>query len=64
MSEVSEMLHLTEDVDAETAIFIALGAASACWENLQGAGMFDSSRAKVIGEELLEHLRRRRLVEQ
>jgi hypothetical protein len=38
----------------EAAVFQALGAASACWENLEGAGVFQSERAKEIGEALLE----------
>jgi len=34
-------------------IFEALGNASACWENPAGAGVFDSTRAAQIGEELV-----------
>lgn len=37
----------------ETAVFLAIGAASACWENLSGAGVFDSTRAEEIGRALL-----------
>lgn len=32
-------------------LFEALGAASSCWENLSGAGVFESARCKAIGEE-------------
>jgi hypothetical protein len=38
----------------ESAVFQALGAASVCWESLSGTGVFDSDRAKRIGERLLE----------
>lgn len=37
-------------------VFVSLGAASVCWENMSGAGVFDSSRAKVIGDELVEYI--------
>jgi hypothetical protein len=40
----------------EQAIFQALGAASVCWENPGGAGVFDSSRCKEIGDALLAYL--------
>lgn len=35
-------------------IYQALGSASACWDNLLGAGVFDSTRAKQIGDELID----------
>lgn len=38
----------------EEAVFQALGGASACWENLRGAGVFQSDQAKQIGELLVE----------
>lgn len=34
----------------------AVGAASACWENLSGAGTFESDRAKKIAEDLIEEV--------
>jgi hypothetical protein len=37
----------------EEAVFQALGAASVCWESMEGTGVFQSDRAKQIGEELL-----------
>jgi hypothetical protein len=37
----------------EEAVFRALGAASTCWEDLSGTGIFDSDRAKAIGDGLL-----------
>lgn len=39
------------------AIFQALGAASVCWENPGGAGIFESDRAKQVGDDLVERLR-------
>ncbi len=40
----------------EAAVYQALGAASACWENPGGAGVFQSERATKIGEALLAAL--------
>jgi hypothetical protein len=34
----------------------ALGAASSCWENLAGAGEFDSTRCRGIFDALMAHL--------
>jgi hypothetical protein len=47
------------DEDSETAVFLALGAASTCWDE---AGVFQSERAKQVGDELIEHLRHLRLL--
>lgn len=41
----------------ESAVFQALGAASVCWESMEGTGIFQSDRAKEIGEALLEVIR-------
>lgn len=38
------------------AVFMALGAASTCWDDLSGTGVFHSEAAKEIGEKLLAHL--------
>jgi len=43
---------------AVSAIFQALGAASVCWEFPERAGVFDSTRAKQIGEALVEEQER------
>jgi hypothetical protein len=52
------------DLDqAETlkgAVYRAIGAASVCWKTLEGAGVFQSDRAKLIGEELLAEISSRR----
>jgi hypothetical protein len=49
-----------EDEGAELplseAVGQALGAASACWENLAGAGVFDSTRCIEIHEWLMAYL--------
>lgn len=37
-------------------IFQALGAASACWEHLDTAGIFESDRARDIGVDLLVYV--------
>ncbi len=42
-----------EPLTVQGAVFQAIGAASACWGNLAGAGVFDSTRAKAIGEALI-----------
>lgn len=39
--------------DLEEFIAQAVGEASACWENLQGAGVFDSDRANKVVDRLL-----------
>lgn len=39
-------------------IYQAVGAASACWENLEGAGVFESNRAKKVGDDLVEDVLR------
>lgn len=41
----------------ESAVFQALGAASTCWESLHGTGVFQSDRAKEIGEVLMAKIR-------
>ena len=33
-------------------VFQSLGEASVCWESMNGTGVFDSTRAKHIGERL------------
>lgn len=41
----------------EAAVFQALGAASVCWETPEGAGVFESTRAKEIGDALIAFIR-------
>lgn len=47
-----------EGMAIDTAVYQALGAASVCWSNMAGAGVFDSGRAKVIGDQLLARVKR------
>jgi hypothetical protein len=48
-----------DDVPVHEAVMQALGAASVCWSNPGGAGVFDPERAEAIGNELLDLLRRK-----
>lgn len=43
----------------DSAVYQALGAASACWDNLEGAGEFQSDRCKEVGDKLLALIRGR-----
>lgn len=52
-----KLFDWTTATDIEEAVFQALGAASACWENLEGAGIFESTRCKQIGDELIEYFK-------
>lgn len=36
----------------------AIGAASSCWENLAGAGVFDSGRAAAIADDVIAEVLR------
>ncbi len=38
-------------------IMQSIGEASMCWSNIDGAGVFNSERAKQIGNDLLKYLR-------
>ena len=40
----------------ESAVFQALGAASVCWEDMRGTGVFQSDRAKAIGDRLVQFI--------
>lgn len=40
----------------QAVVFQALGAASSCWDNLRGAGTFESGRAKAIGDDVYRWL--------
>ena len=47
----------TEADSIEQAVFLALGAASTCWESMEGTGEFQSDRAKAIGQDLVQYIR-------
>lgn len=55
------MKILEKATNVREAVFQAIGAASTCWENMEGTGIFDSDRAKQIGDELMEWVNRPRL---
>lgn len=46
-----------EDITLDNAVFQALSAASMCWDSVQDAGSFQSTRAKQIGDTLLTYIR-------
>lgn len=50
------MPYLDSAEDLPAAVFQAIGVGSICWENLSGAGIFDSNKAREVGEELLERI--------
>jgi hypothetical protein len=43
-----------EETPFEANVFQVIGAASTCWTNMEGAGIFDDAMAAQIGEGLLE----------
>lgn len=56
MTTIQEDLDQAENL--EQAVFMALGAASMCWENPEGAGVFQSGKALEIGEALMNRINR------
>lgn len=38
------------------AVYQAVGAASVCWENMSGTGVFDDVRAREVAERLLRFI--------
>lgn len=56
--------EITEETTLQEAVYLALGAASVCWEHPGGAGLFLSTECAAIGEELVRALRTGRLVDQ
>lgn len=45
-----------ESPSMEAAIFQAIGAASVCWNPMDGTGVFDDASAKEIGLGLIEFI--------
>ncbi len=45
--------------DWEGLIMTAIGEASMCWSDIDKAGIFDSTRAKQIGEKLLQDIKKK-----
>lgn len=57
---MSKEFEFTREYDGslplETAVFQALGAVSMCWSETP-SGVFDSTRAREIGDKLIEVIR-------
>lgn len=53
-----ELKHLEDKVSLRENVGRALGAASTCWESLKGTGVFDSTTAKEVYDELLALIHR------
>lgn len=52
-----------EDLTLHEILYQALGAASMCWEDVESAGVFNSSRAAAIGQALLAEVTRFQKIE-
>lgn len=50
---MSEPFEFDRCESIDDYVFQALGAASVCWDDVSGAGVFDSERAVAIGQALL-----------
>jgi hypothetical protein len=48
---------IEDGTQLDEAVGVAIGAASTCWETLDTAGVFDSTRAGEIAEELIAAIR-------
>jgi hypothetical protein len=48
-----------DDRDIETIVFESLGEVSTCWDPSTGDAVFDSTRARAIGDRLLAEIRAR-----
>lgn len=62
MSDINRFEFVPEhdgSISVEAMVFQALGAASVCWEHPEAAGVFDSTRARQIGDALVDALRER-----
>ncbi len=47
----------TQETPLDEVVFQALGAASMCWEFPEKAGVFNSDRAKEIGDEVMAYFK-------
>lgn len=46
--------HEGEELTLQTAVYEAIGAASVCWESMEGTGTFDDDRATEIAQALVD----------
>lgn len=51
-----EIIEASNREVLQQEVFEALGAASTCWETPEGAGVFDSTRAKELGDGLMSKI--------
>lgn len=54
MTDVKD--EIANALTIKEAIGLAMGAASSCWENLQGAGTFESERASELVDVLYDRM--------
>lgn len=52
----SSYQDIRDAADLEQAVFLALGAASMCWDAPNAAGVFRSDQARQVGEALIEYV--------
>lgn len=45
--------------DLRQAVYEAVGAASVCWESMEGTGVFDTTRASAVADALLQYVNER-----
>ena len=48
--------EFTPGASVRTAVGEAVGAASVCWESMEGTGLFDEARAREIANKLMAHI--------
>lgn len=60
MAEVMQFEELRpEDQNLKTIVGLAVGAASVCWDDMTGKGVFESERAQQIVEEVISWIEER-----
>ncbi len=58
------MNRFSECTTVEEVVFQAIGAGSVCWENPGGAGVFDDTTARSVGEDAMARIDELRPVEE
>lgn len=48
--------RLGEPESISQAVCLSIGAASVCWDSLYEAGLFDSTRARKIADDLIAYI--------
>ena len=49
--------RILDETDLEGAVFVTAGAVSGCWSRLEGAGVFESQRAKDHCDALVQWIK-------